>query len=205
MRSSSKDLLDILSHVCSFKHLIAFIKNEELKIWKIQILLLDKLQDSSWGTHNDVGRFDSLELLNLILDWLSTIHYFCSEVWQVLCESEKLFLYLIGELSGVTHDQGWNWLWVIWQLVKNCQDKDCGLSHTSLSLTNDIDTDHCLRDALLLHFWGMLKCAINNCSLELRLKEKIFESCSMTCCISAQPKWESQFLKRVIAYLLLTA
>ena len=106
----------------------------------------------------------------MLVDGLSTVDYFGSDLWQMLGKSCELFLDLIGELSSVTEDQCRYRFGVLRQLMKNCENEHCSLAHARLGLAQDIYTDHGIRDAFLLNFRRMFKSAIHNGSLQLGLE-----------------------------------
>jgi hypothetical protein len=60
---------------------------------------------------------------------------------------------------------------VIFQLVQNRQNEDCGFAHSGLSLRQNVDANHGMRDTFLLDLGRVLKTAINDGSLQLRLQE----------------------------------
>jgi hypothetical protein len=60
--------------------------------------------------------------------------------------------------------------------MKDCEDEDSGLAHAWLGLAEDVDTDHGLRDALLLDFRGVLETTVNNGSLQLWSEKHVLET-----------------------------
>jgi len=69
----------------------------------------------------------------------------------MLSEAIVFFFYLEGKLTGVAHDQNGARLWLLLELVQSGQHEDRGLAHAALGLAEDVNTEDCLRDALLLH------------------------------------------------------
>jgi len=98
-----------------------------------------------------MGRLQTFQQVNVLLDGLPSIHHLSPHIRKIFCEPIELVLDLIGELTSVTKDEGRDWFRVFWQLMKNCQDENCSLSHTGLGLTKHIHAYHCLRNALLLN------------------------------------------------------
>ena len=53
------------------------------------------------------------------------------------------------------------------------EDKDGGLAHTGLGLADDVEAEHCLRDALVLHLGRVFKAAVDDGAEKLGLEHKI--------------------------------
>lgn len=158
------------------KHFIALIEDEDLEIWEVKVTFLDKCQNSSWCTNNYMRLLKTFQESDMFIDWHSTINDLSPDIWKLSRESGKLFLDLISELSIVTQDKCRAWFRCVWKLMEDCKHKDSSLPHSWLCLTQDVNTDHCLGNALLLYFWGVLKTTINNGTLKLWLQEQIFET-----------------------------
>lgn len=137
-----------------------------------------------------MGWIQSLERFLMLLDGLPSKHHLSSDAFKILGESTKLILDLIGKLSCMTENEGRDRLRVFWQLVKNCQNKHCSLSHTRLSLAEHIHSNHCLWDAFLLNFRGVLETAISDGSLKLRFEKEILKAGSTHRGVLQDPKYQ---------------
>lgn len=146
------------------------------------------MENSTGGSDNDMRRSQSLEHFDLVLDGCSTIDDFGSQASEVLGESLKLLLDLVGELSGVAKDEGRDRLGVLRELMQDSENENCGFSHTRLCLAKNINTNHGLGNALLLNFRRVLETALGDGSLELRFQEKVLEAGSINCGILENPK-----------------
>jgi hypothetical protein len=62
------------------------------------------------------------------------------------------------------------------QLMQRRETKDGRLSHTRLGLTNNISTEHSLRNTFVLHFRRMFKSGIDNRSQQFRFQQKVFKA-----------------------------
>lgn len=140
-----------------------------------------------------MGLLEALEEGDMLLDGDTTEDDLGPDVGHVLQEADELFVDLEGKLSVVAQDHGRDGLGVLRELLKGGEHEDCGLSHTRLGLAEDIDSHHGIRDALLLHFGGVLETAVGNGAVELRLEEHVLEASrglSESACCDALPKGE---------------
>lgn len=150
-----EDLLDLLSHGGFVEHLVALVQDEMLQVIQLQSWILcwgaAEGLDSTWSTYYDVwGSFLVFQNLLVLRDWDTAKEDLLSQVTEVLGESIKLLLDLVGELSRVTQNEGGGWLGVVVELLQDRQDEDCGLSETGDGLTEDVTTVVGLWDTLLL-------------------------------------------------------
>jgi len=99
-----------------------------------------------------VRLLEALEESDVLIDWHTAVDDLGADVRKLRLESLELLLDLVGELSVVAEDECRHWLQVVLELVKNGEDEDCCLPHARLCLAKDVDSNHGLRDALLLHF-----------------------------------------------------
>lgn len=97
-----------------FKDFIALIDYEYLEVAEVEVLLLGEGQDSTGGADDDVGGLDALQHLDVVGDGQAAVEHLSHQLRQVLSETSKLILYLVGKLSGVADDKGWDWLGVLW-------------------------------------------------------------------------------------------
>jgi hypothetical protein len=99
-----------------------------------------------------VRLLEALEESDVLIDGDTSINYLGADVWKLRLESLELLLDLISKLSVVAKNECRQWLQVVLKLMKNGENKNCGLSHAGLGLAKDVNANHSLRDALLLHF-----------------------------------------------------
>ena len=106
MRGHLEDRLHISSHVKCFEHLVTLIKDEMLDIRCVQMFATNESEDPTWCADDDC-RWVVLEFLDVILDWLSSIHDISRDLLRVhvLCEPVVFLLDLESELSRVAHHQ----------------------------------------------------------------------------------------------------
>jgi len=174
-----------MGHVtCLFEHFVALIQHEDLQVGQIKGLVLDEGQDSARSTHDHMGWLQSFQQLNVLIDGLSTVDHFSSDLRKMLGESSELFLDLISKLSSMAQYQCRHWFRVLRQLMENSENENSCLTHTRLSLAQHINTNHGIRNALLLNFRGMFKSAIDDCSLQLGLKQKVLKACRVDTSVS---------------------
>ena len=121
----------------------------------------------------------SFEHFDLVVDGRASIDHFSPNVLQVLSKSDELFLDLVRKFSGVAEDDSLAGLGLVWELVEDGEYEHCGLAHARLGLRQDIDSYHCVRNALLLHLRGMLEPAFLDSSEQFRLQQQVFEACDV--------------------------
>lgn len=140
-----------LKHTNLVKHLVALVKNKTLDASKTQLLVPDKRVKPSRCADDNV-RVCLLvgEELDVLLHWRTTVEDGSLDVRHVLAESGILVLDLVGELTGVAHNQ-YRGLAIDWlHLLKSRKDEDCSLSETRLGLAEHIGTEDGLWNADLL-------------------------------------------------------
>jgi hypothetical protein len=171
-----------------------------LKSVELQIFSTCESKNSTWGTNDDVrAKLVVLEELNIIINWHTAVKSGTSNLRKIFCESIELLLDLIGELSGIAQDEGSSWLWVsLVDLVQDRKDEDSGLTHTGLSLAQDIFSVDSGWDALLLDLGRMLVSALGDCSRKFTLEEEVSEGGSMNTCVGSHP------IKMVLALFIQT-
>ena len=112
-----------------------------MKVVQVQVLFFGQLEDSSWGSDNDVRWLVSLEDLDIFSLWHSSKEHFRSDIWRVFGESQEFLLDLVGQLSGVAKDKSGVWLGVLVQLLEDREDKDSSLSHSGDGLADDVSSN----------------------------------------------------------------
>ena len=134
------------------EHFVTLVEDKDLQVGQVKVTTLNELEDSAWCANNDVWLLDSLKEGHVLVQRDTAKNYLSADVWHLPLESMELFLDLVGEFSVVAEDKSGAGLRVHWELMQDGQHEDCSLAHTRLGLAQDIDTNHSLRDALLLHF-----------------------------------------------------
>lgn len=165
-----RELTDVL------EHLIALVENENLEVIEVQRLVLGEVEDTAWGANDDVRSAWALQHLLLLLERLAAQEALRSHVRHEFGETSEFTLDLVGELAGVSEDEGAAGLGVLVEAMKRGEDENGSLAHAGYGLAKDIDAHDGLRDALLLHVTGVLKTAIHDGLLELRAQDHVFET-----------------------------
>ena len=100
---------------------------------------------------------------------------------HVFGETAKFVENLIGEFTGVTHDNSADRrvFFGRFELLQNGNDKNSRFSHSRLGLADDVGTEDGLRDALVLDLRGMFKATVANGRQELRLEQKLAKPSSV--------------------------
>jgi hypothetical protein len=143
--------LDIRKRTDLVEHLVTLIENESLDVAKGQLLVTDERVETTGGGDDDVGvGLLAGQGLHVLLDRGTTVEDSSFDVGQVLGETGVLVLDLVGELTGVAHDQDLAFARDRLQLVKSGEDEDSGLTETGLGLAKNIDVQDSSRDANLL-------------------------------------------------------
>jgi hypothetical protein len=73
-------------------------------------------------------------------------------IWHVLGESLILLADLESQFTSVAHDQAVNHIFGRFQLLQSSQHKDSSFTHTRLGLAQNVHSQHCLWDALVLNY-----------------------------------------------------
>ena len=159
-----------------FEHFVTLVQDKVLQVFEFEHAFLYKCKNPPRSSNDHMRAVRSLEQFNLLTDWLTTVDNFSADLRHILLEPCKFVLDLIGKLAGVTQDQSRHVFWLLVHLVEYGKHEHSGLSHSRLCLAEGINPDHRVRDAFLLHGRGMLKTAIDDRSLQLRLEQYILES-----------------------------
>lgn len=139
------------------EHLVTLIEDEALNVSETELLVSDEGVQTT-GSGDDDVRVSLLvgEELNVFLHGSTTVEDGSLDVGHVLCESGVFVLDLVGELTGVAHDEDRGLTLDGLHLLESCEDEDGGLSQTGLGLADDIVTENGLRNALLLDWISQL-------------------------------------------------
>ena len=161
--SFHENFLYLLSHVSFDQHFVAFVENEKSEVIKLQVSLVDQLKNSSWCTDYNMWSFFAFKNCNILLDWNTTEKDMGSDLRHMFGKTVYFFFDLICELSDIAQNKGGIWLWVIFHLLQNRNNKNGCLTHSWYSLAQDISSMDGLRNAFLLNFRWMLKTTVLNC------------------------------------------
>jgi len=176
VRGIFEDLLDVGPHAHLVEESVTLVEHEHLQVVEIEVLGLDEGEDAAGGADDDVRWVGSLEQLDVVLHGFSTVDNLGAECLHVLGEAEELVFDLVGQFAGVADNQGGAGLQLVLnQVLEHGQHKDGSLSHAGHSLAEHVNSEDSLRDALLLDVGWVLKTAIHDGFLELRLQQHVFE------------------------------
>jgi len=153
MRGFLKNFLDIFSHIKRFEHLVTFIQNELLQIGKIQCLFIDKTQDAPGCSDDNVGKIVFvLKNISVLLKGDSSVEHLSVDFWtKILLEAFKFGTNLKGQFTGMAENKCRDLPFDWYYLLKNREDKHGSFPHTTLSLTNNVGSQNCLRNAFVLN------------------------------------------------------
>ena len=173
VRSHAEDLLDITTHVEGLQDAIALVEDKVLNVIELESLFTGKSQDTSRCSDNNV-RTVVLQNVTIQLDADTTEKDSSLDIGQVLGETFVLVGNLKGQLTGVAQNQDRNLILAFGEgrrveLMEGSKDEDGCLSHTRLSLTDNVHTKNGLRNTFVLDFRRMLKTAIDNSAETFRL------------------------------------
>lgn len=107
------DLFNDFDHVLfksHIKHAISFIKDEVCASPQVGLIIIQKVQKSSWACDKNFN--SRSQLSKLLTPWISTVN---SSTWKVAssCILECLLLYLHSKFSSWAHDQNsWALTWL---------------------------------------------------------------------------------------------
>lgn len=91
-----------------------------------------------------------LEKLNILLNRCASVENCGFHIGHVLAESGVFVLDLVGQLTGVAHDQNRGFALNGLDLLQGSQDEDCCLTQTGLGLAQNVGTEDRLRNGVLL-------------------------------------------------------
>lgn len=126
------------------------------------MLVASESEDTAGSTNNDVGSVEALHQLNMVVDGLSTVNNFTTDVFHEFSETSELVLNLVGKFASVAHDNSRAGLGIVSDVLKDGQDEHCGLAHSRDGLAEDVNAEDGVRNATLLNVGGVLKSAISN-------------------------------------------
>ena len=161
--SFHENFLYLSSHVSFNEHFIAFIENEKSEVIQLHVALVDQLKNSTWCTDNNMWSFFTFKYCNILLDWNTAKKDVRSDIWHMFGKTDYFFFDLICEFSDITQNKSGIWLWILFHLLQNRNDKHSCLTHYWYSLAQDISSMDGLRNAFLLNFRWMLKTTVLNC------------------------------------------
>lgn len=134
------------------KHLVTLVKHELLDGAQAKGLLAHQSVETAGSRHDDV-RVSLLVLQNLLvlLDGGTAVKDASLDVREVLGEAGVFILDLVGQLSGVAHDEDGAFAIDRLDLLEGGKDKDGGFTKTRLGLGDDIGSEDRLWDRLSLN------------------------------------------------------
>jgi len=149
--SSAENLLNIAAHVNLVQHLITLIEDESLDVAEAKLLVSNQSVQTARSSDDDVwmGLLVGQEL-NVLLHWGTAVKDSGLDIGHVLAESGVLVLDLVGQLTGVAHDEDRGRAINGLDLLQAGEHEDGGLSQSGFGLADDIGTENGLRNANLL-------------------------------------------------------
>jgi hypothetical protein len=169
LRSGAEDGLDVVAHVYErlagvmfgqrhvltrlVEHLVTLIEDKVLEVGEAQVLVADEGVDTTGCADDDV-RVGVLvaEHLDILLHRSSSVEDSDPHFGQELGEAVVLVSNLVGQLTGVAHDEDGRdtGLGLLVHLLESRKNEDGSLSETGLGLAEDIVSENGLRDGNLL-------------------------------------------------------
>ena len=139
------------------EHLVTLVEDEALDVAEAELLVSDEGVQTTRSCDDDV-RVSLLvgEELDVLLHGSTTVEDGGLDIRHVLCESGVFVLDLVGELTGVAHDEDRGLTLDGLLLLESSEDEDGCLSKTGLGLADDIVTENGLGNALLLDWISQL-------------------------------------------------
>jgi len=172
--SGAEDFLDVAAHVKLFQHLVALVQHKVLDLVRLELLVADEGHHAAGGTDDDVRALVlGGELLGVGRDGGPTVEYVGPDVGHKLGETGEFVSDLVGEFSSVAKNDNSDFAVDRFDLLKAGKDKDGGLTHTRLGLTEDVGTEDSLRDTFLLDLRRVLETKVRDSSEELGLEQKV--------------------------------
>lgn len=140
-------------HTNLIEHLVALVEDKVLDVLEVEGLLLDEGEDTTGGSDQDVGA-ELLVAENVLisLDGGTTVEDLRADLRQVLAEAGVLVLDLECQLARMAEDNNRYLAGDSLDLLERSENKDGSLTHTRLSLAENIHAEDGLGDALLLDY-----------------------------------------------------
>lgn len=133
------------------ENLVALIEHEALDVAETQVLVAYQGVETTRSGDDDVRELLLvLELVDVVLDGSTTVEDGGLDIRQVLAETSVLVLDLVGQLTGVAHDDNRALAGDRLDLLKGSQDEDGSFTETRLGLTKNVGSKDSLRNAGLL-------------------------------------------------------
>lgn len=145
--------MDGIVHTRLIQHLVTLVENKVLQVGETEVPVTHERVDTTGCADDDV-RVGVLvaKKLDVLLDWSSSVKDTNLNIRQELGEAVVLVPDLVGQLTGVAHDQdsGNARLWLVVHLLQRSENEDGCLSETGLGLAKDIVSKNCLGNGNLL-------------------------------------------------------
>jgi hypothetical protein len=135
------------------KHLVTLVENKVLQVGEAQVPVTDERIDTARSSDNDVGVGVLVaQELNVLLDGCTAVEDADLDIGQELCETVVLVPDLVGQLTGVAHDEDGRdtGLGLLIHLLEGGEDEDGRLSETRLGLAENVVAENGLRNGNLL-------------------------------------------------------
>jgi hypothetical protein len=134
------------------EHLVALIEDENADLAKSKVLIAGESPKTTRSTNDNMGACVlALQDLNILLDGSATVEDTGLDIRKILAEAVVLIANLVGQLTGVAHDNNRNLAIDGLNLLKRGENEDSSLSETGLRLAENICSKQCLRDDTLLN------------------------------------------------------
>ncbi|GFE55550.1 membrane transporter protein, putative [Babesia ovis] len=196
--SGHKNGLDIRTHVELLEALVTLVKDEVTDTLHVEVLTLNKSQETTWCTNEDVRAFlRVLQHLNVTSNGHTSIHHFTTYTIHVLRETVKLVLDLVSKLTSVANTQTGNTVsrrgnsittsvtldtsskgtvFLDIQLLQYRKDENRSFTHTRFSLTKNVNTSDGMGNCLVLYLRRMLETSVTNGAQNLGLQKEVTET-----------------------------
>jgi hypothetical protein len=135
------------------KHLVTLIEDEVLQVGEAQVPVTDERVDTARSSDNDVGVGVLVaQELNVLLDGCTAVEDTDLDIGQELCETVVFVPDLVGQLTGVAHDENGcdTGLGLLIHLLEGGEDEDGRLSETRLGLAENVVAENGLGNGNLL-------------------------------------------------------
>ena len=127
-------------------------------IFGVQYFVPSESVETTGCSDNNVRAFVLVaEKFGVLCDRHTVVERADSDVRHVLGESGIFILDLEGEFTSVAKDNDGDLTVCRFQLLESCEDENGGLSMTRFGLTQNIHSEHSLRDAFLLDYGYCLR------------------------------------------------
>jgi hypothetical protein len=178
-RASHENILDVAAHAEIIQAAIELIDDEELDVREIHLLLLDENSKTTGSTDDDSGAF-LLKSADVFVLGDTTEEDGSCGVGKIFVEALEFAFDLISEFTRVDDDDSLDVGLLTSSggsdLFEESEDEDSGLTHTSLGLSEDVTTEHSLRENLMLDFRGLFETVVVDGAEKIGLQAEVLET-----------------------------